>query len=84
MKSLIASGSFIGKSEERERVRERGDSDSEAVGRSRQEPTGFNSHCAGGANRRPSGEVQMGRERSGRFEDLQEISQKKPNTVSRI
>jgi len=32
----------------------------EAVSRSRQGPAGVNSHCTGGANRRPGMEVQMG------------------------
>ena len=41
---------------ERERERER----VEAVRRSRQEPAGLNSHCTGGANRRPGMELQMG------------------------
>lgn len=75
MKSLIASGSFIEKSVEdemnnrhehthgkikREREREMEQRVEEVVTRSRQEPAGLNSHCTGGANRRPRMEVQMG------------------------
>lgn len=63
MKSLIASGSFIEKSEDEQHTHTETHTHTfitETQSGGVQEPGGLNSHCTGGANRRPGMEVQMG------------------------